>query len=419
VTAGHTESRTLAAVLTPAGTSAIAALAIRGPRAWIAVRDLFRPLNRAVAWPPEQVNAGQFWVGRFGAESGKSAGDEVVLAVKRIAPVPWVEVHCHGGIEVVRWILETLQERGIQVCSWQELERQTIADPLLVAAMEALAQASTTRTAAILLDQYHGAFGRAIAPTLTALDRGNVDEATHLLGSLVRFAALGRHLTQPWRVAVMGAPNVGKSSLVNALAGYQRSIVAPTPGTTRDVVTTLIAVDGWPIELADTAGLREATEMLEGQGIERARSAGQASDLRLWMLDATAPPVFPPLSVGHVLLVVNKIDLPSAWDLRQAVGAMPVSALKGDGVPELCQQVSQLLVPDVPQSGADVPFTAALAICVEQAYQHFLAGHAEEAGVMLRKGISFTDASGARALDGPAPADTAVAHKIRLALDDL
>src|SRR5207302_2223379 len=115
-----------------------------------------------------------------------------------------------------------------------------------------------------------------------ALDRGNVDEATQLLGSLVRFAALGRHLTQPWRVAVMGAPNVGKSSLVNALAGYQRSIVAPTPGTTRDVVTTLIAVDGWPIELADTAGLHTQAGDLEGQGIARARAAAGEADLCLW-----------------------------------------------------------------------------------------------------------------------------------------
>jgi tRNA modification GTPase len=411
VTAGHDESATFVAVLTPAGTSAIAALAVRGPAAWVAVRYLFRPFNSAVAWPPGDVDAGQFWVGRFGAEPGKSAGDEVVLAVNRIAPVPWVEVHCHGGIEVVRWILETLQERGIRMCSWQELDRQTTADRLQVAAMEALTQASTMRTAAILLDQYHGAFGRAIAATLAALGRSNVDEAKELLGSLARFAALGRHLTRPWRVAVMGAPNVGKSSLVNTLAGYQRSIVAPTPGTTRDVVTTLIAVDGWPIQLADTAGLREATEMLEGEGIERARSAGESSDLRLWVLDATAPPILPSPSVGPVLLVVNKIDLPRAWDLSEAVGAAHVSALKGDGVSELCQKISKSLVPNAPPSGAAVPFTATLAGCVEQAYQHCLAGRAEEAGVISRSGL--------RALDGPAMADTAVADKIRPALDEL
>src|SRR5207245_925224 len=98
---------------------------------------------------------------------------------------------------------------------------------------------------------------------------------------------------------------------------------------------------------------------------------------------------------------------------------MHVSALKGDGLPKLCEQISQSLVPDAPQPGTAVPFNAALADCVEQAYQHCMAGRAEEAGVVLREVISFTDASGARALDGPATADTAVAHKIRPALDDL
>jgi tRNA modification GTPase len=382
VTAVHNQSATLVALLTPTGTSAIAVLAIQGPSAWVTVRDLFRPVNRALAWPPEGIDAGQFWVGRFGTEA---SGDEVVLAIKRLAPIPWLEVHCHGGIEVVRWILETLQRRGIEVCSWQELERQITKDPLQVAAMDALAHASTARTAAILLDQCHGAFARVIAATLAALDRGNVDEATQLLRTLARFTTLGRHLMQPWRVAVMGAPNVGKSSLVNALAGYQRSIVASTPGTTRDVVTTLIAVEGWPIELADTAGLREAAETLEGEGIARARSAGEASDLRIWVLDATVPPVLPPAFLSPVLLVVNKIDLPSAWNLGEAVGAVRVSALQGEGVPLLCEQLSRSLVPDTPPPGAAVPFTAALSSAVEQAYEHCLARRAEEARVMLRE----------------------------------
>ena len=105
---------------------------------------------------------------------------------------------------------------------------------------------------------------------------------------LARYAPLGRRLTAPWRVVVAGPPNVGKSSLVNALAGYQRSIVAPTPGTTRDVVTTRLAIDGWPVELADTAGVREATDALETQGVRLAREATAAADLCLWVLDASA-----------------------------------------------------------------------------------------------------------------------------------
>ena len=263
------ESATLAAALTPPGMAAIASLAIQGPQAWTIVRDLFRPLATSVAWPPAHIDSGQVWVGRFRVEAGSSTSDEVVLAIKQTDPTPWIEVHCHGGVEVVRWILEALRTLGIQVCAWQELERRTIDDPLQVAATEALACTSTARTAAIVLDQYHGAFSRALAAVVDALDRGEGSRGTELLQDLARHAPLGRHLADPWRVAVMGAPNVGKSSLVNALAGYGRSIVAPTPGTTRDVVTTNIAIDGWPIELVDTAGLRKATEALEGEGIDR------------------------------------------------------------------------------------------------------------------------------------------------------
>src|SRR5207244_7282248 len=106
-----------------------------------------------------------------------------------------------------------------------------------------------------------------LAEIQAALANYDLAETTRLLEALVRYVDVGRHLTAPWKVAVIGPPNVGKSSLVNALAGFQRSIVAPTPGTTRDLVTTLIAVDGCPAGLIDTAGLRDARGSSEGAGI--------------------------------------------------------------------------------------------------------------------------------------------------------
>src|SRR5262249_61072583 len=120
------------------------------------------------------------------------------------------------------------------------------------------------------------------------------------------WSGLGEHLTKPWRVVIAGAPNAGESSLLNALAGYQRSIVAPTPGTTRDVVTLILAIDGWPVEFADTAGLREAGETLGGQGNGQAREAVTKGDLCLWVLGSTCGPGFPPGGVRSVLLVVDK-----------------------------------------------------------------------------------------------------------------
>ena len=86
--------------------------------------------------------------------------------------------------------------------------------------------------------------------------------------------------SNPWRVVVFGAPNVGKSSLINALAGYERAIVSPTPGTTRDVVTVTTAIDGWPVQLSDTAGFRETQDELESAGIELATNSAIQSGAR-------------------------------------------------------------------------------------------------------------------------------------------
>jgi tRNA modification GTPase len=362
------------ACLTPPGTAAIATLALRGPRAWEVVRRLFRPRSSRQVLPAEP-EPGRIWLGHLGEDTS----DQVVLTVPRPAAAgPWVEVHCHGGREVVRLLLETIAAQGVPVCTWQELERLTTDRPLQAQAAVALAEARTERTAAILLDQHQGALERALAAVVAALDRDDRNEAGQLLAKLAGGTRLGRHLTTPWRVTVAGAPNVGKSSLVNALAGYRRSVVAATPGTTRDVVTTAIAIDGWPAELADTAGLRAATEYLEEEGIRRAEAALASADLCLWVLDASAPPVWPP-STPAVRLVVNKTDLPAAWDLSAARDAVLVSARTGAGLAELCARLSRWLVPDPPPPDAAVPFTADLAACIEEARQDLAADRPAEA----------------------------------------
>jgi tRNA modification GTPase len=348
------DDTTFVACLTPPGAAAVATLGLRGPDTWAVCRELFTP---RVGPLPESAEglAGRFWLGRLGAE----VKDEAVLTLRRAGPEPWVELHCHGGREVVALLLELFRERGVVVRSWQDWLRRVKASSLRAEAAIALAQAPTTRTAAILLDQYHGALERALAEIRAALDRQDTQEAERLRAELARWADLGRHLTAPWRVAVAGAPNVGKSSLVNALAGFQRSVVAETPGTTRDVVTTLVALDGWPVELADTAGVREGPGALEEQGIRLARAAAEGADLCLWVVDASAQPVWPPRDVSTPLLcVINKIDLTPTWDLGTAQGALRVSAKTGEGLSELCAAIAGRLVPEAPPPGAAVPFTA-------------------------------------------------------------
>jgi tRNA modification GTPase len=365
------EMPTWIACLTPPGQSALATLGLYGPRAWEALRKVFR--RRSGGELPASPMSGHFWLGRLGGE----VADEVVAAVKRIQPVPWLEVHGHGGREVVRFLLELFREQGLQLCSWEDFLRKTNEDALSAAAAIALAQAATPRTASILLDQQQGALGRAFDAVLQALERGETAAAQDGLTRLARYAAVGQHLTQPWRVAVAGAPNVGKSSLVNAVAGYQRSIVAATPGTTRDVVTARLALDGWLIELADTAGLRAEAEALEEQGIRRARATAENADLCLWLLDGSAspPPLYPPPNWGGikggsaVQYVLNKSDLPPAWDHASVPDAVRVSARTGEGLAELCAAIVARLVPEPPPFGADVPFTPQLCAGIADAQQ--------------------------------------------------
>jgi tRNA modification GTPase len=301
---------------------------------------------------------------------------------------PWIEIHCHGGREIVRLLFETLEARGVKTCSWQELDLLTDGDPLHAQAVAALAEAKTARTAAILLDQVNGEFRRAVESMLNSLRTGDLHSAERQLAELDSRAAVGGHLTTPWRVVVAGAPNVGKSSLVNAIAGYQRCIVAPTPGTTRDVVTTLVALDGWPVELADTAGMRPAVEALESAGIQLARDTVAAADLCLWVLDSSVPAECPDPSLDGVKLVINKIDLPPAWDQPLDKNAIRVSALTGSGIAGLCQAISHWLAPDPPPAGTAVPFTPELCVCIEQTAELVRAGRLPEATALLGEHIS-------------------------------
>jgi tRNA modification GTPase len=308
---------------------------------------------------PELPESGRYWYGQFGGPPG----DQVVVAPHGADSV---ELHCHGGPAAVRMVLDELSRRGAIARSATELLGDPVRAELVVA--------PTLRTAGVLLDQANGAFRRAIDAILGNLEAGNIDEVRRRLSEMSRYSPVGRHLTRPWRVVVAGAPNVGKSSLVNALVGYQRSVVTPIAGTTRDVVATAAAIDGWPVELIDTAGRRTTTDDLEGRGIARAESAVAAADLCLWVLDVSGPPAWPNPIPVNCLFVLNKSDLAATWDTTAMRDGATVSARTGDGIADLCVRISGRLVPTPPPLGAAVPFTRGLADAVAQAESLLNAG---------------------------------------------
>jgi tRNA modification GTPase len=208
------------------------------------------------------------------------------------------------------------------------------------------------------LDQCHGALDRDFAGVIDLLNHNQIEEAQERLAQVTRFNLLGRHLIHPWRVVVAGPPNVGKSSLINRLVGYPRCVVAPVAGTTRDLVTASIAVEGWPVELIDTAGERESDDPLEQSGVVLARNAARTADLVLWLTDASTSDRASPGEMENVIWVRNKIDLsPAAVAIDSA---LPISALTGQGLDGLLSRIAELLVPEVPPAGAPVPFSPAI-----------------------------------------------------------
>ena len=135
-------------------------------------------------------------------------------------------------------------------------------------------------------------------------------------------------------MVIAGRPNVGKSRLLNALAGYQRAIVDPTPGTTRDLVTALTAFDGWPVELVDTAGVRETDNAIERSGIDRTLRQTETADLVLKVLDRSEPLQVDDRTLmsgsGPALLLASKADLPPAWELCEAAAAASILAVSAE-----------------------------------------------------------------------------------------
>lgn len=349
-------------VLTPAGRGAVATLRVDG----MAVLDepfaLFLATNGRSLM---QQSIDRVCFGRWGHEAA-----EDVVACRVSEDV--VEIHCHGGDAAVARIVSDLEARGCarvlattvitgsdSAGGSPSLSRTISGYELIEAECRgALSRATTLRTADILWQQCEG----QLASAMTELATLPPERAKRQAAELLRWAEFGRHLTEPWRVVLCGRPNVGKSSLINALVGFGRSIVFDQPGTTLDVVTIETALDGWPVELSDTAGLRESTSELEMAGIERARRRLESADLRVLVIDTSqqADEADRRLLTAwpEAVVVAHKCDLPVMWGAPVPPEALAVSSVTGEGVNLLAELVSGRLVPEVPLPRTLIPVNA-------------------------------------------------------------
>lgn len=366
--------------LTPPGRAAIASIGLSGADGTELLQSLFHP---ASGRPLQESPLGRIVFGRWGkGEEGCKTGEEVVVA--RLSETN-IEVHCHGGSAAVAAIVGDLCAAGAKESAWEGLP-QTEADlgradsiqpdpsepdSIQDAARVALAKARTERTAGILLDQFHGALRTAIQRAIESIERGGTDdlaEAARQLEELLALAPAGLHLTEPWQIVLAGPPNVGKSTLINAMVGYQRAITYAQPGTTRDVVTATTAIDGWPVELSDTAGLRTTEDPIEAAGVTRAEERLAAADVPLLVFDLSQSwsaeqdrlvDRWPQAIVVH-----NKSDLAS--EARTTANRLApidrpaglvISAQSGEGVDALLSRISHHTDVGKLVAGDALPFT--------------------------------------------------------------
>lgn len=381
------------ALLTPPGRGAIATLALAGPAATVLLGRCFvaRGGRKVAQLPIRRIVFGN-WIdpracGESQGEASSDIGEEVVVC--RYAPDRY-EVHCHGGQAAWQRILRSLTSQGATIqepAAW--LTRQAT-NAMQAAAARALTETRTARTAAILLDQYQGALWRMIAELAREIDSA-APAATgpSLLAKLERLveaSPAGLHTTQPWRVVLTGLPNVGKSQLANALLGFDRCVVLDQPGTTRDVVATLTALDGWPVELYDTAGLRATAEEIEAAGVARARTQLDQADLILLVMDSHDPGWNTELEDvarrSNVLLVWNKADLVPATETHRE--RLSISARTGFGIDQLLSTIVRRLLPVPPEPGEAVPFTAEQVTRLRTAYEWLKNGDHSRAADSLR-----------------------------------
>jgi tRNA modification GTPase len=376
-------------VLTPESRGAVATVRVWGSAALAVVDRVFRPA-RGSRLADSAVDRPRF--GRI----GEGTGDEVVAVIVGGHPAE-VEVHCHGGPAALALVVEAIEAAGAQRRSPTAWIAHHSGSAIEAEARIDLARAPTVRTAEILLEQSRGALAREVASMVQRITT-NHDDALAGIDRLLTRAAVGLRLISGWSVALAGRPNVGKSRLLNALAGYERAIVDPAAGTTRDVVTVRTAFDGWPVELADTAGLRDACDAVEAAGIALARAQQARSDLILLVLDRSEPltPADHALlaTLRDPLIVANKADLPAAWEPWDE-SLVTVSAERGDGLERLIATIARRLVPSPIEPGAGVPFRSEHVRRLEAARAALQAGDVAGAAEVL---------AGVLAAPAPAPA---------------
>ena len=404
------ERETIVALSTAPGHGAIAIVRMSGSESLAILEGIFRPRKERDAFP-----RGRPVLGRF-MDNGQAFDEGLALyhpGPDSVTGEDVVEMHCHGGPAIVGTLLRLARKMGARPAVEGEFTRRAFLegkiDLLQAEAVADLVAAQTEKAARAALHHLEGCLSKALeevwekvveagahieaaidfpdefepgaGPSVLGAPMGSADladlftEIETALRKLIESYRAGRILREGARVAILGRPNAGKSTLLNALLGADRAIISEIPGTTRDTVEEVCDFGGMPVRLIDTAGLRDTGDPVELEGTERARKAAEEADLSLMVLDV----------MGHEddlswaaressglccqnLFVINKIDKASRDGRARARallrGCAPnvraplfISALTGEGVTQLREEVARVLMHEEGLSGTESVLT--------------------------------------------------------------
>jgi tRNA modification GTPase len=352
---------TIVALSTPTGRGAIAIVRISGPRALEIVRHLTPELH--------DVKVRRATLGQLRHVETNQVLDEVLItyfeAPRSVTGEDVVEINCHGAPPIVRQIIDHAIHLGARLADPGEFTLRALKNGKInLAQAEAVRDLIAAQTEAAVIQaarQVGGDVSRTLRPLEDSLTRvivllesalefveddlpaNEVAEVLRTLsstqrgiGDLARSYSAGRLLQDGINVAIVGSPNVGKSSLFNRLVEQDRAIVTHIPGTTRDTLSHAIDVGGIPVVFIDTAGMRETDDSVESLGIERTKRAISDADLVLQVIDGSDSnsEILDNFSSPSIL-VVNKSDLGPSAIVAEGMTHVSVSAINGDGLHEL------------------------------------------------------------------------------------
>jgi len=378
------EFDTIAAISTPPGEGAISIVRLSGDQAIAIAANVFQAGTKQLAAVPSHT----IHYGHIIDPKTEQLVDEVMVSVMR-APKTFtredvVEINCHGGIVVVNQLLQLLLSQGARLAEPGEFTKRAFlngrVDLSQAEAVMDLIRAKTDKAMNLALNQLDGrlsnlirALRQEILETLAQVEVNIdypeyddvealtsqllVEKAHHVqaqIQALLQTAKQGKILREGLDTAIIGRPNVGKSSLLNHLLREEKAIVTDVAGTTRDVIEEYVNVRGVPLKLVDTAGIRETDDIVERIGVQRSRQALAKADLILLVLNQSEPlseedrQLLQATDTNKRIVLLNKTDLPSQLDrsaLASLVGDAPVfevSVLENAGLDKLEQAIADL-----------------------------------------------------------------------------